>query len=163
MRSLYRSINGNIIMKYIVIALALLAPTAAFAEDVKVIRLHLGGNISRHMKKMDRLKESDTRVEIRGSCTSACTMYTGLDNMCAALGVWFNFHGPVIGPFPAGGASYRNGVRVMAHYMHPDIAKWYLDKYLHNKLGSYQFSTLTSDELIEAGTLQECGTRSAQK
>lgn len=140
---------------FIAIAMIVLSAQASAAET-KVITGDFGGNIRLYGKRIDRMSANGDRVEIRGFCISACTMYTGMKNVCVERGVSFKFHGPILGPFPTTGALYRNGVREMARYMHPKISEWYLDQYLQNSNGSYEFYTLKSTDLIEGNILKEC-------
>lgn len=82
-----------------IIALSLLAaavamPDKAQAESVKIVRNDPGGSVEKRLREIAQLRSSGTRVEIRGQCTSACTMFLGLPNACVSRTSRLGFHGP---------------------------------------------------------------------
>ncbi|MDO5632812.1 MAG: hypothetical protein Q4G22_13390 [Paracoccus sp. (in: a-proteobacteria)] len=93
-------------------------PVRAGAEPI-VIRNDRGGNVMQAIARRNQLAQSGRRVEVRGYCRSACTIYITLPNACLGPGARVGFHAPriegttIIPPYvdQMMGAYYRNGIR----------------------------------------------------
>ena len=53
-----------------------------------------GGNMREHYAAVEQIRRNYIQVEIRGTCSSACTTLLTLpeDRVCAADGAWLGFH-----------------------------------------------------------------------
>lgn len=100
-------------------ALVLLLVAASAQAETVVIRNDYGGNVLEYQARRRELAEAD-RVEIRGRCDSACTIFLTLPNACVGPGATLGFHGarPKTGIPPVDlfldmqiGQFYRAGVR----------------------------------------------------
>ena len=80
--------------------LTLLAPALPAAAQSReapiVIWNNKGGNVVKAMQYRDELARSGRRVEIRGYCRSACTIYITLPNACLGPDAFVGFHAPRI-------------------------------------------------------------------
>lgn len=78
-----------------------------------------GGNVLQAIKRREDLRTSGRRVEVRGYCRSACTIYITLPNACLGPGATVGFHAPripgtsIIPPLVdvIVAEYYRNGIR----------------------------------------------------
>ncbi|SMO79673.1 hypothetical protein [Paracoccus laeviglucosivorans] len=86
-------------------ALAMIAVTLAMPAaqaqtrgqgDPIVIWNNKGGNVVKAMQYREKLAASGRRVEIRGYCRSACTIYITLPNACLGPQARVGFHAPRI-------------------------------------------------------------------
>lgn len=83
-----------------------------------VILNNKGGNVMEAVKYRQQLAASGRRVEVRGYCRSACTIYITLPNACLGPRATVGFHAPripgtsIIPPLVDGimGSYYRNGI-----------------------------------------------------
>ena len=75
-------------------AAGLTMPDLAQAQSVTIVRNDQGGSVESRLREIARLRSAGTRVEIRGQCASACTMFLGLPNACVAQSSRLGFHGP---------------------------------------------------------------------
>ena len=62
-----------------------------------------GGVVDEFRALVDRWSASGARVEIKGTCKSACTLFTAVPNVCVMKGAELWFHAPFVMP--------QNGVR----------------------------------------------------
>lgn len=51
-----------------------------------------GGFIHLFVAKRFAFERAGTQVHIKGMCASACTIYTGMTNVCVEPGAYFKFH-----------------------------------------------------------------------
>ena len=65
-------------------------------NEVVVIRDNRGGNVMRAIKRRNELERWGGRVEVRGYCGSACTLFITLPNACRGPGAVVGFHAPRI-------------------------------------------------------------------
>lgn len=136
-------------------ALALLAanpavPVQAQATSVAVIRNDLGGSMEGRLQTIAQFRSTGTRVEIRGQCASACTMYLGLPNACVARSSRLGFHGPQSQYYgislPPDEFEYWS--RVMADHYPGPIRNWFLSVARHTTM---EVITLSGAEVIRMG------------
>jgi hypothetical protein len=76
-------------------ALAMGLVAAASAETVRLAN-EPGGSIAGHIAKYQQLAARGVMVELSGTCTSACTMVTGIipsSRLCARPGTVLRVHG----------------------------------------------------------------------
>ena len=100
---------------------AVKAQAAAAGAGPIVILNDRGGNVLQAISRRQQLQRSGRRVEVRGYCRSACTIYISLPNACLGRGATIGFHAPrlpnttiipplvdeIVAPY------YRNGIRRM--------------------------------------------------
>lgn len=87
-------------------------------DEVVVIRNNRGGNVMQAIKRRNELERWGGRVEVRGYCGSACTLFITLPNACLGPKATVGFHAPRLpntSYIPPGvpeimGAYYRNGI-----------------------------------------------------
>jgi hypothetical protein len=87
-------------------------------DDPIVILNNKGGNVMEAVRYRQQLAASGRRVEVRGYCRSACTIYITLPNACLGPGATVGFHAPripgttIIPPMvdQIMGNYYRNGI-----------------------------------------------------
>lgn len=72
------------------------APAPAEAAGPIVISNNRGGNVMEAVKYRGKLARSGRRVEVRGYCRSACTIYITLPNACLGPNATVGFHAPRI-------------------------------------------------------------------
>ena len=66
-----------------------------FASPVKadvIIDVDTGGALLQYLLQAEQYNSDGTRVVIRGSCWSACTVFLGVNNVCAEPSASFHFH-----------------------------------------------------------------------
>lgn len=63
----------------------------ANAETV-TIKTDGGGDLIAYMAKANEYAKVGSKIEIRGSCASACTVFLKLANTCVAREAWLGFH-----------------------------------------------------------------------
>ncbi len=68
----------------------------ASRNEVVVIRNNRGGNVLRAIKRRNELERWGGKVEVRGYCGSACTLFITLPNACLGPGAVVGFHAPRI-------------------------------------------------------------------
>ena len=59
-----------------------------------VIKSDKGGRVSKYAIEVSHAKQQNTRIEIRGKCQSACTLYLSMpeNQICITRGASFGFH-----------------------------------------------------------------------
>jgi hypothetical protein len=97
-----------------------------------VVDHDLGGPVAERITQIERLRSNGTRVEIRGTCTSACTMFLGLPNACVRPSARLGFHGPTtaIG-LPLMPKDFEYWSRVMADHYPPKLRAWFMQTARH--------------------------------
>ena len=73
-----------------------------------------------------QLRSSGQRVEVRGTCLSACTMYLGLTNLCITPSAEFGFHGPTRNGRKLPAEEFDHWSLVMARDYTPQLQRWYM-------------------------------------
>ncbi|MFN4131074.1 MAG: hypothetical protein ACK4GC_14860, partial [Paracoccaceae bacterium] len=111
-------------------------PAQAQATSVAVIQKDLGGSMEGRLRTIAKFRSSGTKVEIRGQCASACTMYLGLPNACVARSSRLGFHGPQSQYYgislPPDEFEYWS--RVMADHYPRAIRNWFLSVARHTTM-----------------------------
>ncbi|WP_112310226.1 hypothetical protein [Pseudogemmobacter bohemicus] len=115
---------------------------------VKVVRSDPGGLIGVRNREVQRLRASGDRVELRGTCNSACTMYLGLDNICIDRRASFGFHGPSSYGKPLPVPEFERWSQIMAQSYREPLKSWFLETARHNISGQIR---LSGTELIRLG------------
>lgn len=118
-------------------------PQAANANPaVKIIRSDGGGSLQERIAQIAQLDADGTRIEIRGQCASACTMYLGMQNTCVYPSAKLGFHGPQSQLYgislPAD--EYQYWTHVMADHYPEQIRAWYLQTASQVTVGVYFIS-----------------------
>lgn len=132
----------------LVVALTLATSHECGAEQPLVIRSDRGGLIDDMMAQVAQLRDSQRRVEIRGTCLSACTLLLALDTVCVAPRARLGFHGPSSYGRPLHPNDFeRWSQEIAAHYL-PPLRRWYMETGRHRLKGYYR---LRGDQLIELG------------
>jgi hypothetical protein len=129
---------------------AFLAWAVFAAPGTLVIKNDLGGPVAERVAQIERLRSAGARVEIRGTCTSACTMFLGLPNACVDPSARLGFHGPRTQFYgvPLPPKDFERWSKVMASYYPPQIARWFLRKARYDIIGMI---TISGSEAIRLG------------
>ncbi|MFD2174390.1 hypothetical protein [Rhodobacter lacus] len=98
----------------------------ATARPALVIKSDIGGYLAARRQEIERLRASGQRVELRGTCISACTMYLGLPNACVAPRAVFGFHGPSRSGDPVAPEKFEYWSREMARSYREPLKTWYM-------------------------------------
>ncbi len=105
------------------------------SADTIIVSYDMGGSIGARQKKIRQLRLKRQRVEIRGRCYSACTMYLGLKNVCVSSDAVLGFHGPrgFTGRLP--GDVFDHWSRVMVRNLREPLQVWFMQRARHVKSG----------------------------
>lgn len=106
-------------------ALAQMRPT--HIGTIRVVRADPGGLIATREREVQRLRASGDRVELRGTCNSACTMYLGLDNICVHRRASFGFHGPSSYGKPLPKPEFDHWSQIMAQNYREPLRSWFME------------------------------------
>lgn len=112
------------------------------AGGALVIRFDPGGPLGARNAEIRALQASGRRVELRGRCYSACTMYLGLPNTCVAPAAWLGFHGPSQHGTTLPPAGFEYWSQIMARNYREPLRSWFLRE------GRYR----TTDYYLISGT-----------
>lgn len=126
-------------------------PTAAQGFGVMVVRTDRGGLLAQRSAEIRQLHASGQRVELRGTCYSACTMYLGLPNVCIDPAADFGFHGPSAHGAPLPPPQFEHWSQVMAGGYRAELRDWYMQTARYRISG---FFRLSGAELIRMGYLR---------
>lgn len=118
------------------------------ARPALVVRADAGGLLATRDREVDRLRASGERVELRGTCNSACTMYLGLENICIDRRASFGFHGPSSYGRPLPAAEFERWSQIMARNYREPLKTWFLDTARYEIGGQLR---LSGAELIRLG------------
>jgi len=136
-------------------AAGLTAPDPVQAQSVIIVRNDLGGSVENRLREIAQLQSAGTRVEIRGQCTSACTMFLGLPNACVTLSSRLGFHGPQSQYYgislPPDDFEYWS--RVMADHYPGTIRDWFMAEARQTTMG---LITISGSDAIRMGA-RACG------
>ena len=113
--------NKSVLGIFAVMQLAAMYSTQAQAfQQSKNINIYddRGGQLIDYAMSISRVEQANARVNIRGSCDSACTLYLGIprNRICVAHNASFRFHLPF-------GSSQR-GNQLAANYMIGSYPAW---------------------------------------
>jgi hypothetical protein len=85
---------------------------------ILAITMHMGGSISDHAAAVRVMERAGCMAVIEGKCASACTMFLKVG--CVTPGARLGFHAPT------GTSNPARFARIMAEYLPPRLARWYL-------------------------------------
>jgi hypothetical protein len=136
--------------------IASFGPTAASAQTVLIY--YDGGGVLQ--ERIDMIKEYDrngTRVEIRGNCKSACTLFLGLRNVCVAPDALISFHGPMYQDRKKmSDEKFEHYSTIIADFYPKGIDSWFM-KTARYVIGGKNFLTIKGSEMFKYG-VRECPT-----
>lgn len=117
-------------------------PAEAKTQTVNVIRNDPGGNVESRLRLIAELRTAGTRVEIRGLCASACTLFLGLPNTCVARSSRLGFHGPQSQYYgiSLSPAQFERWSRKMADHYPEAIKAWFMAKARQKTMGILMIS-----------------------
>lgn len=137
-------------MNHAIIALlALLAtPAVAYTSPTQIIRNDGGGVVSEYMHTVRAAIITGQRVEIRGSCDSACTLWLAV--ACVRPNARLGFHGPSSAVYGIGlpPEEHDRIAQEMAQFYPPQIARWFLSGPANQVLG---MTYISGQEAIKMG------------
>ncbi len=136
-----------------VVALSLLGlggADTAQAQAIKIVRNDPGGSVESRLREIAQLRLAGTRVEIRGRCTSACTMLLGLPNACVAGSSRLGFHGPQSQYYGVSLApdQFEYWSRVMADHYPAAMRAWFIKEARQTTMGVI---TISGTQAIKMG------------
>lgn len=123
-------------------------PENARAQQTIVVKNDRGGLIQSRATTVNRLRASGQRVEIRGTCLSACTMLLGASNVCVSPNATLGFHGPTSYGRRLVPEDFEHWSRVMASNYSPRLRSWYMNTGRYRLSGYYR---LSGREVINMG------------
>ena len=131
-----------------VLAMGIAGPAPAQERAVLVVTADLGGDVGRRQARIRELRREGQRVELRGTCLSACTMYLGLPNVCVDPAARFGFHGPYgrFGHLPTD--AFDHWSRVISDRFLPPLRQWFMSSGRH---GGRKLKLVKGAELIRMG------------
>lgn len=136
LRSIYASLAA--------IAVSCMIVDPVLAQSALIVRNDLGGSVEARLIMIAALRNEGRRIEIRGECASACTMYLGLPNACVSRAAQLGFHGPQSQYYgislPPDEFEYWS--RVMASYYPAPIALWFMSQARETTVGLITISGL---------------------
>ena len=129
--------HSGAVMALFALALGAGLPDPVQAQPVKIVRNDSGGSIESRLREIAQLEVSGTRVEIRGQCASACTMFLGLPDACVARTSRLGFHGPQSQYYGIAlpPAQFEYWSRVMADHYPGLIRSWFLKEARQTTMG----------------------------
>lgn len=107
-----------------------------------------GGRLDAYILKVGDANRRRARVEIRGTCVSACTLFLGVNDVCVDGGAMLWFHAayhPTTRRIDAG------ATRAMALYWGPKIAAWAKSVGATESLEFTRRRALSGEEAIRLG------------
>ena len=131
------------------LALAIVQPSAAVAQQTYVVGSDRGGYLHDRLIEIDNLSRSGVRVEIRGRvCYSTCTMFLGLPGTCVDPNTTFGFHGPSRSGRRLAQADFDYFSQVMADYYPEPLKVWFMKEGRNRISGVYK---MKGTEIIRMG------------
>jgi len=125
------------------------APSAeAQARAAIIIQSDRGGLIAQRNERIRGYRAAGQRIELRGTCLSACTMYLSLPNACVASNATFGFHGPTRNGRSLPPQEFDHFSRLMADNYREPLRSWFMSTARHRTAGYY---SLSGAELINMG------------
>ena len=115
-----------------------------------IIHNDRGGNVEQRVHQIEQLRKAGTRVQIRGRCDSACTMFLGLPRACVARTARLGFHGPQSQYYgiSLSPANFERWSRVMAGYYPPRLRSRFMAEWRQTTMGLH---VITGAEAIRMG------------
>lgn len=102
-------------------------PPDRSAQGPLVIHSDHGGKIGARQREVERLAATGRRVEVRGRCLSACTLYLGLENVCVTPQAILGFHGPTWQGRALSPREFERWSHLLAAAYKPPLKRWYLE------------------------------------
>lgn len=137
-------------LQTVLVANLMLCAAPAVAQSALIVRNDLGGSVQERLMMIAQLRDAGRRVEIRGQCASACTMYLGLPNACVSRAAQLGFHGPQSQYYgislPPDQFEYWS--RVMASNYPSGIARWFMSQARDTTMG---LITISGAQAIKMG------------
>jgi len=130
------------------VSLTALMPVVGQAQAVKVVTNDRGGLLGQRAEEIRTLERTRQRVELRGECLSACTMYLKLPNACVAPDAIFGFHGPSWYGQPLSADQFEAFSNLMARHYREPLRSWFMNTARYRTRSYYQ---ITGRQLIEMG------------
>ncbi|MEM7295892.1 MAG: hypothetical protein AAF330_04575 [Pseudomonadota bacterium] len=131
-----------------ILALMMTAGAGYGVEAPLIVQNDRGGGVMARAQEISALRLGDRRVELRGSCFSACTMYLGLAKTCVHPDATLGFHGARRQSETEAMPRSLAAQLVAAHYP-ALLQRWYLSE------GQYipgdRVARLSGQELIDMG------------
>lgn len=146
--TLLKAARRSLIAACCLLGAGLVAPDGAEAQQTIVVRNDIGGLIQSRATKVQRIRATGQRVEIRGTCLSACTMYLGAGNVCISPQARFGFHGPSSFGRRLYPTDFEKWSNVVASHFKPELQSWFMRKARYRINGFYRIS---GSQLIEMG------------
>ncbi|KQB17263.1 hypothetical protein H9N28_06240 [Rhodobacter capsulatus] len=154
LRVLPRFAARRIAGAFMVFGLVGMPPGASRAQDMYlatnpiIVTADRGGYLGKRSDQIDRMRSMGQRVELRGTCLSACTMYLSLPNVCVAPDAVLGFHGPSKNGIPLPQRDFDYWSQVMARNYSEPLRSWFMTKARYITNGYYKVS---GAELIRMG------------
>jgi hypothetical protein len=123
-------------------------PARAESGDIMVVRSDRGGLIGQRNREINLLRATGQRVELRGTCLSACTMYLSLPNVCVSPSATFGFHGPTRDGKKLPKQEFDHWSEMMARNYREPLRSWFMSKGRYRTSGYFE---LGGTELIRIG------------
>lgn len=125
-------------------------PALATSSGPLVVQSDKGGMLRPRYLQIAELYETGREVRIVGEeCSSACTLYLGLENICLSPTTRFGFHGPsLLGLLPLSEARFEELSRTMAEFYPEPVRAWFLNEARYLR---YDVAYLGGDYLISLG------------
>lgn len=98
----------------------------AQTNETIVVSHDRGGKLGQRSHQVRYLRATGQRVELRGVCLSACTMYLSLPNVCVSPSARLGFHGPTRNGQRLTGQDFQHWSEVMADNYREPLRSWYL-------------------------------------
>ncbi|MDZ4136361.1 MAG: hypothetical protein U1D06_12330 [Paracoccaceae bacterium] len=119
-----------------------------------VITTDRGGALQERLQQVEALRRSGQRVEIRGYCVSACTLYLGLPHTCVSRTTVIGFHGPQSQFYGVGlpRAEFERWSRIMADHYPVPLRAWFMAR---GRNLTMELQTFRGVDLIRMG-VPEC-------
>ena len=127
----------------LILALSACGPGAIYEQQVVVIWHDDGGMVHEYVAAMRKIKREGRRVEIRGRCSSACTVNLHLaEQVCVAPDARIGFHGSNfgLGSLPEGSLKYTMDMEI-GQWLPEPLRSIYEDEWRHNGLFAYEWLT----------------------
>lgn len=123
-------------------------PVLAQTQAAFIVQSDRGGMLGQRSREIRKLRAAGQRVELRGTCLSACTMYLSLPNVCVSSSATFGFHGPTRDGQRLSDPEFDHWSQVMANNYREPLRSWFLTEARYRTSGFYK---LSGAELIRIG------------
>lgn len=125
------------------------APATAAADSAPlVVEKDRGGAIAFRAARVTALSRNGQRVELRGTCLSACTLYLAVPQTCVAPEAQLGFHGPRRRGQSLTPSEFEHWSHLMAEHYREPLRQWFMSTARHRSRGYHRVS---GRELIRMG------------